>query len=351
MIRLIADKIAAATKNVPLRNEVRCRKDIVATEGYLVAGRIHGEKAVYNTLENTQGRMVPLHDGDIVVGVLGHRKALQGYSGEVPQSIRAGDQLHVLNLGGVIGKCTSVNPDVGEPFVFEVLGTVLVFPEFGSRTGVPAHVGMNAIRGNGSLGDCPVVFVVGTSMNSGKTLASCHIIRTLATAGIKVGACKLTGVSLLRDTLHMSDYGAAWAVSFMDAGIVTTDPDTAVSTARTLISHLAHEGADVIVAELGDGLLGQYGVRDILADPEIARRCNTLILCANDPVGAWGGMRLLCDELGLTPHAVSGPTTDNAVGTSYIEQSLGVRAINARSSGRVLGAHVLERVRAIGGKS
>ena len=351
MVRLIADKIAAATKNVPLRHEVRCRKDIVAAEGYLVAGRIHGEKAVYNTLENTQGRMVPLHDGDIVVGVLGHRKALQGYSGEVPRSIRPGDHLHVLNLGGVVGRCTSVNPDVGEPFGFEVLGTVLVFPEFGSRTGVPAHVGMNAIRANGSLGDCPVVFVVGTSMNSGKTLASCHIIRTLATAGMKVGACKLTGVSLLRDSLHMQDYGAAWAVSFMDAGIVTTGPTTALSTARTLISYLVHEGAHVIVAELGDGLLGQYGVREILADAEIARRCNTLILCANDPVGAWGGVRLLREEFHLTPHAISGPTTDNAVGTSYIESALGVPAINARSDGRRLGTHVLERVRTLGGNA
>ena len=46
--------------------------------------RVCNEKTTYNTLENCEGRMVSLHEGDIVVGVLGHRNALHGYSGVVP---------------------------------------------------------------------------------------------------------------------------------------------------------------------------------------------------------------------------------------------------------------------------
>ena len=37
-------------------------------------------KSNYNTLELTSGRMAKVNKGDIVVGALGHRKALFGYS-------------------------------------------------------------------------------------------------------------------------------------------------------------------------------------------------------------------------------------------------------------------------------
>ena len=42
-------------------------------------------KSTYNTLELTSGRMAKVVKGDIVVGALGHRKALFGYSGHVPR--------------------------------------------------------------------------------------------------------------------------------------------------------------------------------------------------------------------------------------------------------------------------
>ena len=46
-------------------------------------GRILNDKSVYNTLENSEGRMVPLKSGDCVAGVLGHRNALHGYEGRL----------------------------------------------------------------------------------------------------------------------------------------------------------------------------------------------------------------------------------------------------------------------------
>ena len=208
-MRLWVDKIASSTRNVPLRREIRVVPEITADEGYIVAARACGEKSVYNQLEDVYGRMVTLHDGDVIVGVLGHRNALHGYSGVVPKSIAVGQRLQVLNLGGVIGQCTSANVDVGPPLDVEILGAVLTFPDFENRCGLPAHIRMNAIpceRGN--LPDVPVVFVAGTCMNSGKTSAACRLVRQLAIRGKAVGACKLTGVSLRRDTLQMSDYGA-----------------------------------------------------------------------------------------------------------------------------------------------
>jgi hypothetical protein len=261
MFRITVDKIASATKNVPLKREIWLDNNMHAEEGYIVAGRITGEKSIYNTAENCQGRMVTLHAGDIIVGVLGHRNALHGYSGVVPDKITTGDTLQLLNLGGVIGKCTSINPEIGKPFDVEILGQVLVFPEFGSRVGTPAFVQMNKLTNSVELKatrKVPIVYVAGTCMNAGKTLAACQLIRHLAGKGMKIAACKLTGVSLLRDVLNMQDYGAEYAASFSDAGIVTTSADNSAQTALTVLSHLSQTDADVIVAELGDGLLGEY---------------------------------------------------------------------------------------------
>lgn len=344
-MRLWVDKIASSTKNVPLRREIRVSEEIAAAEGYIVAARCQGEKSVYNQLEDLHGRMVTLHDGDVIVGVLGHRNALQGYSGVVPQKISAGQRLQILNLGGVIGQCTSANVDVGPPLDVEILGAVLTFPEFEDRSGVPAHIGMNAIPcERGDLPPVPVVYVAGTCMNSGKTCAACRLVRQLAVRGRAVGVCKLTGVSLRRDTLQMIDYGAKWAVSFNDAGIVSTSGETAVTVAHGLVRHLAQLGAEVIVAELGDGIMGEYGVAPILADTALMRLAASIVMCANDPVSAWGAKQLMAKKFGLEIDVMCGPTTDNLVGTRFIEQELGLRAINARTHGAELGDFIADRI-------
>lgn len=345
-LRVWVDKIASSTLNVGLRREVRVQETIVAESGYVVAGRICGEKTVYNQLEDVHGRLVTLHGGDVVAGVLGHRNALHGYSGYVPDSIQVGDRLQMLNTGGVIGACTSQNPEVGAPFDVEIMGAVLVFPQFEDRSGVPAHIRMNAIDCSGDgVPEVPVVIVAGTCMNSGKTVAACQLVKELSQRGMAVGACKLTGVSLRRDTLRMTDYGARWAASFSEAGVVTTSNETAVHVARGLLRHLAGCGAQVIVAELGDGILGEYGVGPILSDRDIMSQAAAVVICANDPVGVWGAARVMTERFGLSIDVIAGPATDNAVGVRFIEQELGLKAINARTAGQAMGEFVAERLR------
>ena len=350
-MRVWIDKIASATGNVPLRRDARVSDHITACEGYVVAGRVLGEKTAYNQLEDLHGRLVTLHDGDIIVGVLGSRNALHGYTGIVPDRIHVGDRLHLLNLGGVIGQCTSVNPDVGPPFGVEILGSVLVFPEFENREGVPAHIGMNAIPVADTAPPLvPVVYVAGTCMNSGKTTAASQLIRELARRGDAVAGCKLTGVALRRDTLKMLDYGARWAVSFGDAGVASTSSHNAVGVTRGLFAHLAQLGADVIVAELGDGVHGEYGVAEILADTELMQLSTAILMCANDPVGTWGAKRILQEQFDLAIDVVSGPATDNAVGVRYIEEQLQLKAINARTHGRKLAEYIAGKLDAQGAK-
>jgi hypothetical protein len=343
-MRIHLDKIASITRNLNLGRWVTLSPEVEALEGAVIAGRIHGEKAVYNQLEDVHGRMSALHDGDIVVGALGHRNALQGYEGVLPTAVAAGDRLHLLNLGGVLGHCVSSNPGVGAPFEVEVLGQVLVFPQFGNRLGQAAFIQAAGLPGKPGAGPVPVVFVAGTCMNSGKTLAACALVRAFAQAGFQVGGAKLTGVSLMRDILAMQDYGAEAVLDFTDAGVACTGPATAPQAARVIFTELAARGVNVIIAETGDGILGEYGVQAVLSDPELVGWGSASVLCANDPVGVEGGIRHLKNAFGIDVDVVAGPATDNRVGVRFVE-TLGLPAWNARNNPKELGELVLAKVR------
>ncbi len=141
MKSVVVDKIASVTQAVGLSHEVRVSTEIPAEEGVIVVVEVLTNKSTYNTLELTSGRMAKVGKGDIVVGALGHRKALFGYSGHVPESLKEGDVIQMLNIGGVLGVCDSANPDKGRPFDCRVLGVVLQFPYLGERIGVPARAG------------------------------------------------------------------------------------------------------------------------------------------------------------------------------------------------------------------
>jgi hypothetical protein len=140
----------------------------------------------------------------------------------------------------------------------------------------------------------------------------------------------------------MEDAGARATALFTDLGVVSTTPENAPAVTRTLVTRLAAARPDVIVAELGDGLLGAYGVAAILDDAEIRAAFTAVVLAANDPVAAWGGVRMLRERFGIEPAAVTGPATDNLAGTRIIEEELGVPALNARTDGERLAARVRE---------
>lgn len=344
MKSILVDKIASVAQHSELGRELRLSADIPCEEGVLIAVRVLNNKTRYNQLELTSGRMATVNQGDVVVGALGHRKALRGYSGHLPSKLAPGDSIQLLNIGGVLGICDSANPDVGPPFDCEVLGTVLHFPYLGERIGIPARAGSSSLDIDIVLDTqgVPVVAMAGTCMDSGKTAASCAIVGRLRHLGLRVSACKATGVSLRRDILAMEDAGASETMIFSDLGIVTTTAENGPALTKSLLNSLAANKPDVIVLELGDGLIGSYGVEAILSDASIRDALTAVVLCANDPVSAWGGARILRDQFGIEPAVVTGPATDNAVGVDQIVERMSLSAINALSNGVALGDHVAE---------
>ncbi|MCB9679371.1 MAG: hypothetical protein H6737_29975 [Alphaproteobacteria bacterium] len=339
-MHLELDKIASSTRNAGLSHSVVLTSEIPAERGVVLAVRVLDQKTSYNEVEDPHGRMMTIHAGDLLAGVLGGRKALRGYTGEVPTSVRVGDILHLLNKGGVIGLCSSYNPEVGPPARVEVLGAVLCVPDIGPS--VPATIHEGPVKPADALPASlpPMILLAGTCMHAGKTAAACSLIRQATARGLRVGATKVTGVALRRDSLEMRDHGARVVCTFADAGLPSTCDVDPLPVARGCLQYVAERDVDLVVVELGDGLLGEYGVSELLA--ELGPVASGIVLSATDPVAAWGGIHLL-RALNLEATVVTGPATDNAAGGLAIAH-LNVPAANARTEAELLAAIVLDRI-------
>lgn len=317
------DKIASSTVKLGLSHELEITSQCEARAGNVVVVRALTDNATYNTLELGTGRMAKINPGDIIAGVLGYRRALKGFVGDVPDHIAAGDRLHLLNLGGLVGRCVGHHHSLNNAIEVEVIGMPVT-------DGRILNISKGAVPPRQTL-DCaaPLVLVAGTCMNSGKTYAASEIIKRLTREGRRVSAAKLAGVACLRDTLNMEDHGAIETMSFLDCGLPSTvGVGDLAPMAKGVISRLAESGPDCIVIELGDGILGGYGVDTLFNDKELMDATAALVFCAGDFVGAWGGCQLLARH-GVTIDVISGPVADSQMGTDYIKRELGLDAANA----------------------
>ncbi len=320
------DRVASGTTPARIGSIVEVSPQCSAEEGSIIVCRALGERKVYGELELPSGRLAKVVSGNLIAGILGARQALHGYMGEAPKTLKVGDTLSLLNVGGVIGTCISASKQLGPPIPLEVLGQA-------TRHGKLLNIRDYALPPCDSISadGPPIVLVLGTCMNSGKTYAAGECIRLLSHSGVRIAAGKLSGVAALRDTLAMADNGAVSVSSFLDCGLPSTvNCEDLAAVARSVIAYLEKHSPQMIVLELGDGIIGGYHLDSILKDPSIHRRTKARILCANDLVGAWGGINFLT-ELNHRPEIVSGPVTDNSVGTSYITGKMQVPCANARS--------------------
>lgn len=321
------DKIASVVGRIDLPQTVSITSKLESRSGNAIVVRVLPEGKAKQELELSDGRMIRMFGGDIVIGALGRRRALRGYVGDVPSSVKVGDHLAILNRGGVVGASVSPDPEPEGPLACEVLG----MPIIDGRIPNIRDFAIKDVSSLDGLSIPPVVIVSGTSMASGKTSFLTELVQVLSKKGVRVAAGKLTGVACLRDLLSMEDNGAIKTASFLDSGYPSTaglDANALVDTAKAVIAELAEHSPDVMLLELGDGLVGDYGVIDVLIDPEIRKVVRVHAFCANDLAGAWGGFQYL-QQHGLDIDLFAGPATDNLVGVEYLESEFDRPAINA----------------------
>lgn len=341
MMILEVDKIGSAVSPLGLGKTVAMVESHDAPQaGDVVVVRALSESVTYGNLELPNGRLAKINRGDVLLGVLGKRRALKGFVGDVPDSVKAGDRLHLLNMGGVIGICKGHHSSLSDAIEVEVVGIACDENETVLNITDKALASSNRLEKS-----APVVIVAGTCMNSGKTVAATEIIKQAHHAGLRVAGAKMSGVACLRDTLNMEDHGAVATASFLNCGLPSTvGVEDLAPVAKAILNRLNEEQPDLIVVELGDGILGGYSVDSILQDEEIRQATAAFVFCASDYVGAWGGVELLKKQ-GIQVAVVAGSVTDSQMGEDYIQEHFGITAGNARRNGERLFKLIEEKVR------
>ena len=283
-MKISANKIGSILKNVKLNKRLLISKKIECTLGSLVAVKVLKVNQKYNKLELFNGRQVVLTEGDIVIGSLGNRMASSGMTGYIPKTLNPFDRIHILNLGGLLGICKDFNVLLGGPTECEVIGSIV--NNKNKKLNINQFKKINIT--NKLKTKKPVIAVLGTGIDSGKTTVSAFMIRVLKSYFKNVNACKLAGSAAQKDLYSFEDNGADKVYDFVDVGLPSTNnikSKIIINAAKSIINQTS-KNADIIFAELGDGLHGEYGTKDIINDKEIQKIIKVYIICALDIPGA-----------------------------------------------------------------
>lgn len=280
--------------------------------GQYVACRLRDQQTHRDyQLELRDGRLAKVMAGDQLIGALGRRAATLQVVGDW-ESVSSESDLDLLSIAGVVGKCTSSSPFAGALAPLHYLGHVM-------RDGRPMTMADFVAPSDVAPLDIPVILIIGTSMDAGKTLAASRIIRLLTARGLRVVASKLTGVGRYRDVLAMKDAGAETILDFVDAGLPSTvvPPEEFGDAIVALLARMGTIGADVAVIEAGASPLEPYNGDTAVALLH-AQLCS-VVLCASDPYAAAGVM----NAFDLTPSFVAGRATATSAGASLTARLTG----------------------------
>ena len=243
----------------------------------------------HSTLQLPSGRRRTLFPGDEIVVAYGNRYAPNQFEAVVPKTL---GPCQLVAAGGVAGKALSWHTRVTRgPTQITPIG-LLAGPD-----GEPVSLRDHALPLLDSIPSPapPVLAVVGTAMDSGKTTTCAHLVRGLTLAGLRAGFAKVTGTGSGGDTWLLADAGADPVLDFTDAGLVSTylvPPDEIERVFVTLVSHLAHAGVDVVVIEVADGVL-QMETAALLESPGFREAVHGVLFAACDAMGAMAGARWL----------------------------------------------------------
>ena len=297
--RLRFAKSSFTTRNIPISACARLCVDLAPSAGDVVLARVDSI-GQHERLQITSGRRAQLYLGDEVVLCYGHRYATNQWEAVVPPTLEPCD---LVAAGGVAGKVLSRHAGSRRPTRLTPVGLLA------NDDGVPVNLRAHALPSPDQLPRqlAPIVAVVGTSMDCGKTTTASSLIRGLSLAGRRVVGIKITGTGACGDYWEMADAGAAWVGDFVDAGFVSTyriPHECLQSILRALIGQAMTFAPDVIVAEIADGI-AQVETAALVSSDLFRHAVGSVVLAATDALGAQAASRWLLEQR-LPLRAVSG---------------------------------------------
>jgi hypothetical protein len=286
------------------------------------------------SIETADGSTAEMFPGDRMVGALGTRAATLEVVGDW-REISDDLEMQTLTAAGVLGVCTSAALHSAELANVRYVGHAF-------RDGERSRMKDFVRPSGGAELEAPVVLIIGTSMDSGKTVAAVAAVRELVAMGRRVAGAKVTGVGRLRDIVAMAKAGAEPIMDFVDVGLPSTvvPPDEYERSLKLLCSKLAGSEPDVVIVEAGASPLEPY-CGDV-AMKVLEKKVALTILCASDPYAVLGVMK----AFGIKPDLVSGRSTSTEAGVRLIEKMTGVPALNVidRTTGPALAALLNEKL-------
>jgi len=280
----------------------------------------------HSSLENREGRIHRIDAGSKGVFVLGNRYAPDYYEGTVPDELPR--ELDLLARSGIVGVAHCKNSNIKDPsrvrvlgYVCDAHGTVLNTRSF-SLIEPKKHVKKSQ--------RAKMILVVGTSMNSGKSMTAAASCWALSAMGHTVRGSKVTGTASLKDILHMEDSGARPVADFTYLGHPSTyllPEDELLRVFDYLDLKYANDPKNYWVVEIADGIL-QRETAMLLAADTVRSRIHRLLFCAGDAFGAIGGLQVLEERFGLVPDAISGVCSSSPLSVRELREFTDVPVFN-----------------------
>jgi hypothetical protein len=274
-----------------------------------------------------------LYPGAQFVGVFGNRYASDAYEAEV----LGRDNLSLLTGAGMIGTVKSKHNSMADPTRISLISFV------GDRESKRLNLKELLFR-PASARRLPanLIYIVGSSMNSGKTTTATRLIRGLSDLGLKVVACKLTGSVSNHDPDELAAAAARKVVDFSDFGFPSTylcSKEELLELFHTMLADVAHVEPDVVLMELADGLV-QRETALLLADPEIRQAGRGVVLSAGGSLSALWGAEYL-GRLAYRVIAVTGRFTSSPLAMrEYSQNDSNIPVVSSAGTGAELAKRV-----------
>ncbi len=290
-------------------------RELWANGDYVVCEMLDSGPERYS-VETPSGEYEEIVPGDRLIGALGVRAATLQVVGDW-RAVESDLVLDTLTAAGVLGRCTSAAIPKPPMAPLRYLGHAV------GDGGVCTMMRSVEPAPDRDL-EAPLILIIGTSMDAGKTITATAIVRELRGLGMTVAGAKLTGVGRYRDTLAMRDAGAEFIVDFVDAGLPSTvvPVDQYERALRLVCSKLAAAEPDAVVAEAGASPLEPY-CGDV-AMRMLADSITMTVLCASDPYAVMGVM----SAFKTRPDLIAGRATSTEAGITLIQKLVGVPALN-----------------------
>ncbi len=293
--------------------------DFAATHpGDLILGRVLSI-GQHKRIQLLAGRPSTLYPDDLVVLPCGARYASDQFEGIARIDPEGCD---MLAGGGCLGQMLGRNEHIKLPTRIKPLGRIM---DAGGQVLNVADFALPRAEGRSTL---PVIVVLGTSMNSGKTTATVALSHGLTRAGCRVATIKATGTGAFGDYNDYVDAGAHVVADFTDAGMVTTYLEPLARIKRgidDLLWHGQQRGAEIAVIEVADGLF-QKETAALIADEVFQERVTGVVFACSDALAAAGGVAELA-RLGLKPIVLTGMLSCSPMASAEAQAATGIEVV------------------------